>query len=52
MGSARQRDFGDPRFRMAPNGGESTSFVILKALDYARRGAQIVNMSFAGRTTR
>lgn len=33
----------------APNGGESTSFVILKALDYAAaHGAQIVNMSFAG----
>jgi hypothetical protein len=36
-------------FAMAPNGGESTSFVILKALDYAAaHGAQIVNMSFAG----
>ncbi len=31
------------------NGGESTSFVVLKALDYAvAHGAQIVNMSFAG----
>jgi subtilisin family serine protease len=36
-------------FAVAPNGGESTSFVILKALDYAAaHGAQIVNMSFAG----
>ena len=36
-------------FAAAPNGGESTSFVILKALDYAAaHGAQIVNMSFAG----
>ncbi len=36
-------------FAVAPNGGESTSFVILKALDYAAAyGAQIVNMSFAG----
>jgi subtilisin family serine protease len=36
-------------FAAAPNGGESTSFVILKALDYAAaQGAQIVNMSFAG----
>src|SRR6266852_2317363 len=36
-------------FAVAPNGGESTSFVILKALDYAAaHRAQIVNMSFAG----
>jgi hypothetical protein len=36
-------------FAAAPNGGESTSFVILKALDYAAaHGAQVVNMSFAG----
>src|SRR6266481_183697 len=36
-------------FAAAPNGGESTSFVILKALDYAAAHvAQIVNMSFAG----
>ncbi|HXL27980.1 MAG TPA: S8 family serine peptidase, partial [Bradyrhizobium sp.] len=36
-------------FAVAPKGGESTSFVILKALDYAAaHGAQIVNMSFAG----
>ncbi len=36
-------------FAVAPKGGESTSFVILKALDYAAaHRAQIVNMSFAG----
>ena len=36
-------------FAVAPNGGESTSFVILRALDYAAaHRAQIVNMSFAG----
>ena len=36
-------------FGAAPSGAESTSFVILKALDYAAaHGAQIVNMSFAG----
>ena len=36
-------------FGAAPGGAESTSFVILKALDYAAaHGAQIVNMSFAG----
>jgi Subtilase family len=36
-------------FGAAPKGAESTSYVILKALDYAAgRGAQIVNMSFAG----
>jgi len=36
-------------FGAAANGAESTSFVILKALDYAAaHGAQIVNMSFAG----
>jgi hypothetical protein len=36
-------------FGVTPKGGESTSFVILKALDYAAaHGAQIVNMSFAG----
>jgi hypothetical protein len=33
----------------APKGAESTSYVVLKALDYAAlHGAQIVNMSFAG----
>src|SRR5882757_8533677 len=36
-------------FGVAPGGAESTSFVILKGLDYAvTHGAQIVNMSFAG----
>jgi subtilisin family serine protease len=36
-------------FGAAPSGAESTSFVILKGLDYAAaHGAQIVNMSFAG----
>jgi subtilisin family serine protease len=36
-------------FGAAPNGAESTSFVILKSLDFAAsHGAQIVNMSFAG----
>jgi hypothetical protein len=36
-------------FGATSNGGESNSFVILKALDYgAAHGAQIVNMSFAG----
>ena len=36
-------------FGVAQNGAESTSFVILKSLDYAAsHGAQIINMSFAG----
>ena len=36
-------------FGVAPGGAESTSFLILKGLDYAAaNGAQIVNMSFAG----
>jgi subtilisin family serine protease len=36
-------------FGVAPGGAQSTSFVILKGLDYAAaHGAQIVNMSFAG----
>ena len=40
---------GHPRVRRGANGAESTSFVILKALDYAaEHGAQIINMSFAG----
>jgi subtilisin family serine protease len=36
-------------FGAAANGAQSTSFIVLKSLDYAAaRGAQIVNMSFAG----
>jgi hypothetical protein len=36
-------------FGTAPTGAESTSYVILKGLNYAaEHGAQIVNMSFAG----
>lgn len=36
-------------FGAAQNGEESTSFIVLRALDYAAaHGAQIVNMSFAG----
>ena len=36
-------------FGTAPNGAESTTFVVLKGLDYAAaHGARIVNMSFAG----
>jgi subtilisin family serine protease len=36
-------------FGVAANGAESTSFVVLKAMDYAvAHGAQIINMSFAG----
>src|ERR1700722_4689275 len=36
-------------FGVAPNGAESTSYVILKALNYAAaHGGQVVNMSFAG----
>lgn len=36
-------------FGVASNGAESTSFVVLKALDYAAsHGARIINMSFAG----
>jgi hypothetical protein len=36
-------------FGAAANGAESTSFVIIKSLDFAAsHGAQIVNMSFAG----
>ena len=36
-------------FGVARSGAESTSFVILKSLDYAAgHGAQIINMSFAG----
>jgi hypothetical protein len=36
-------------FGVAQNGAQSSSFVILKSLDYAAsHGAQIINMSFAG----
>ena len=36
-------------FGAVPNGAESTSFLIIKGLNYAvEHGAQIVNMSFAG----
>jgi subtilisin family serine protease len=50
MGSAPQaRILGIRAFGVAQNGAESTTFVILKALNYAAlHGAQIVNMSFAG----
>ena len=50
MGSAPQaRILGIRAFGTAPNGAASTSFIILKALNYAvLHGAQIINMSFAG----
>src|SRR6202043_3552150 len=50
MGSAPEaRILAIRAFGAAANGAESTSFVILKGLDYAvAHGAQIVNMSFAG----
>jgi subtilisin family serine protease len=50
MGSAPQaRILGIRAFGTAASGAESTTFVILKALNYAvLHGAQIVNMSFAG----
>jgi subtilisin family serine protease len=50
MGSAPQaRILGIRAFGVAQNGAESTTFVILKALNYAvLHGAQIINMSFAG----
>jgi len=50
MGSAPQaRILGIRAFGTTPNGAVSTTFVILKALDYAAlHGAQIINMSFAG----
>jgi subtilisin family serine protease len=50
MGSAPQaRILAIRAFGAAPNGAQSTSFVILKGLNYAaEHGAQIVNMSFAG----
>ena len=50
MGSAPEaRILAIRAFGAAPNGAESTSYVILKGLDYAAaHGAQVVNMSFAG----
>ena len=50
MGSAPQaRILGIRAFGTSSNGAESTTFVILRALDYAAlHGAQIINMSFAG----
>ena len=50
MGSApKARILAIRAFGAAANGAESTSFVIIKSLDFAAsRGAQIVNMSFAG----
>jgi hypothetical protein len=50
MGSApKARILAIRAFAAAANGAESTSFVILKSLDFAAaHGAQIVNMSFAG----
>jgi subtilisin family serine protease len=50
MGSApKARILAIRAFGAAPSGAESTSFVILKSLDFAAsHGAQIVNMSFAG----
>jgi subtilisin family serine protease len=50
MGSApKARILAIRAFGAAPTGAESTSFVILKSLDFAAsHGAQIVNMSFAG----
>jgi subtilisin family serine protease len=36
-------------FGSSPSGAESTSFIVLRGLDYAAaHGAQVVNMSFAG----
>jgi hypothetical protein len=50
MGSApKARILAIRAFAAAANGAESTSFVVLKSLDFAAsHGAQIVNMSFAG----
>ena len=50
MGSApKARILAIRAFGAAANGAESTSFVILRSLDFAAsHGAQIVNMSFAG----
>ena len=50
MGSApKARILAIRAFGAAPSGAESTSFVILRSLDFAAmHGAKIVNMSFAG----
>ena len=50
MGSAPEaRVLAIRAFGAAPDGAESTTYVILKSLDYAaEHGAQIINMSFAG----
>jgi subtilisin family serine protease len=50
MGSAPEaRLIAIRAFGAGPSGAESTSYVILKGLDYAaEHGAQIINMSFAG----
>ena len=50
MGSAPEaRILAIRAFGAASSGAESTSYVILKSLDYAAlHGAQIINMSFAG----
>ena len=50
MGSAPEaRLLAIRAFSGASNGAESTTYVILKGLDYAvEHGAQIINMSFAG----
>jgi len=50
MGSAPEaRLLAIRAFGAGANGAESTSYVILKGLDYAtEHGAQIINMSFAG----
>jgi subtilisin family serine protease len=50
MGSAPEvRILAIRAFGAASNGAQSTSYVILKSLDYAAlHGAQIINMSFAG----
>ena len=50
MGSAPEaRLLAIRAFGSGANGAESTSYVILKGLDYAaEHGAQIINMSFAG----
>jgi len=50
MGSAPEaRLLAIRAFGAGPHGAQSTSYVILKGLDYAaEHGAQIINMSFAG----